>query len=45
MFNDNIFYGMAIFFVIVGAAIMGICFWLLPWLWHVAKPFLHMVTA
>jgi hypothetical protein len=30
---------------VIGAAIVGLCFWLVPWLWEVAKPWLHTVTA
>jgi len=29
----------------VGAAVMGVLFWLVPWLWGLIKPWLHMVTA
>lgn len=28
-----------------GAALMAILFWLIPWLWELVKPWIHMVTA
>jgi len=31
--------------VAAGAALMAILFWLIPWLWELVKPWLHMVTA
>lgn len=31
--------------MVAGATLMGVLFWLIPWLWSLIKPWLHMVTA
>ena len=30
---------------VIGMAIMAIIFWLIPWLWELIKPWLHLITA
>lgn len=42
---DNLFIAMIVFFMVIGATIAGVCFWLVPWLWSMIKPWLHMVTT
>lgn len=42
---DGMFGAMVVFFMVIGAAIAGVCFWIIPWLWSLIKPWLHMVTA
>lgn len=42
---DGMFGAMLVFLIAVGIAIAGVCFWLIPWLWSLVKPWLHMVTA
>jgi hypothetical protein len=45
---DGIGYAFAFGLVLAmsaGAALMAIPFWLIPWLWELVKPWLHMVTA
>ena len=34
-----------VFAVVVGMAIMAAFVWLIPWLWELLKPWLHMITA
>lgn len=41
MIDPRLFWVMVVFF----AAIVAGLTLLVPWLWHVSKPFLHMVTA
>lgn len=36
--------GFMIFCGLAGAAIMGLLFWCVPWLWNMAKPWLHAIT-
>jgi hypothetical protein len=31
--------------VLIGMAIMAVLVWLIPWLWELIKPWLHMITA
>lgn len=31
--------------VIAGMVLMAVLIWLVPWLWSVIKPWLHMITA
>ncbi|QXF03595.1 MULTISPECIES: hypothetical protein [Xanthomonas] len=42
---DGMFIGFAIMCALVGATIFALLFWLVPWLWELIKPWLHMVTA
>lgn len=42
---DGMLGAMCVFFLVVGAAIAGVCFWLIPWLWDMVKPWIHAVTA
>jgi len=42
---DGMFTAFAIICMVIGGAIVGICFWLIPWLWSLVKPWLHVVTA
>ncbi|MFA5662394.1 hypothetical protein [Castellaniella sp.] len=30
---------------VVGAAIMAVLFWVVPWLWGLIRPWLHAVTG
>ncbi|MGV6491368.1 hypothetical protein ACTUVK_000531 [Stenotrophomonas rhizophila] len=43
--NGNWFIGGIVLAMIAGAALMGILFWLVPLLWGLIKPWLHMVTG
>ena len=48
MYGDGIgraIHGLMLLCAIAGAVVMGICFWLIPWLWRMVKPWLHMVTG
>jgi len=42
---DGAFTALIIVAGIAGAAIMAILFWGVPWLWDLAKPWLHSVTG
>lgn len=42
---DGMFVVFGLFCAAIGAVIMGVIFWLVPWLWSLAKPLLHALTA
>lgn len=42
---NGMFVAMCVFFIGVGIAVAGVCVWLIPWLWSLVKPWLHMVTG
>lgn len=42
---EDAFFGMVLLAAAAGAALMGILFWLIPWLWGLAKPGIHALTA
>lgn len=42
---EGMFTAILIIAALAGAAIMAVIFWLVPWLWELIKPWLHMVTA
>lgn len=31
--------------VLAGVALGGVIFWLIPWLWRLAKPWVHSITG
>lgn len=41
----NMFAAGIVLAIIAGGALVGVLFWLVPWLWSLIKPWLHMVTA
>lgn len=48
MYGDSIgnaIIGFGILCAIAGAAVCGVAFWLIPWLWELLKPWLHAVTG
>ena len=48
MYGDHIGKSITAFMVlcfIAGGVGFAICLWLIPWLWSLIKPWLHMVTA
>lgn len=48
MYGDHISKSITAFMVfcfILGGLAVGVCVWLIPWLWSMVKPWLHMVTA
>jgi len=42
---ENAFLAMVVIAVLIGMAIMAVFVWLIPWLWELIKPWLHMITA
>lgn len=42
---ENLFLGFGIICALIGAAIFGFFFWLIPWLWELVKPWLHTITG
>ncbi|UXB37722.1 hypothetical protein [Stenotrophomonas maltophilia] len=42
---DGMFVGFAIICALAGAAVFALLFWLVPWVWELIKPWLHMVTT
>lgn len=44
-FGEDAWRGMIIFFVSIGVALGFVLFVIIPWLWGIAKPFIHSVTA
>ncbi len=48
MYGDHISKSITAFMAlcfIAGGVGFAICLWLIPWLWSLVKPWLHMVTA
>lgn len=41
----KMFAGMIVLAGLCGAAFMAVLFWVVPWLWGLIKPWLHVVTA
>lgn len=34
-----------VFCLILGGVIVGVCVYVIPWLWDLVKPWIHAVTA
>ncbi len=41
----NMFAAGIVLAMIAGAALMVVLFWLVPWLWSLIEPWLHLVMA
>lgn len=42
---DGMFVAFGVICALIGGAIFAVAYWLVPWLWELIKPWLHMVTA
>jgi len=42
---DGAFTGLMIFCGLIGAVVMSLLFWGVPWLWAIVKPWIHSVTG
>lgn len=42
---ENSFIALLVVCGVIGAAIMAVLLWLVPWLWSLVKPMLHAVTG
>lgn len=42
---DGFLLGLVVIGGIIGAALMGVAFWLIPFAWGFVKPWLHAVTG
>lgn len=49
MFSNDMFTGIMLAFgaicIAVGAALVAIVVWVVPWLWALIKPWLHQITG
>ena len=42
---NGAFTAMLVMAALAGAALFALLFWVVPWLWELVKPWLHMVTG
>ncbi|MEE7545754.1 hypothetical protein HF319_00690 [Xanthomonas sp. Kuri4-1] len=42
---DGMIVAFGIICALIGAAVLAVLFWGLPWVWELVRPWLHTVTA